>query len=37
MICGGVMAAAGHQDKVGAAATGNLSGTLSAAICPASF
>jgi hypothetical protein len=37
-ICGGVMAAAGRQDKAGAAATRTLSRTLSAAArCPASF
>ncbi|MBU4234493.1 MAG: hypothetical protein L6277_15170 [Desulfobacterales bacterium] len=37
-LCGGVMAAAGRQDKAGAAATSNLSNTLSTvAICPASF
>jgi hypothetical protein len=37
-MCGGVMAAAGRQDKTSAAATGNLSGTLSAdAVCPTPF
>jgi hypothetical protein len=37
-ICGGGIAAAGRQDKAGAAATGNLLGAFSAAvICPTPF